>query len=108
MKKLKRTILAIVLFVALLAILCVVEDKVIPKSSHKSDKLSSAEVAMLCNGDIILRKGFGFVSNKIVEILDETYSLSHCGIVVLDDGSLMLYIRYRLLCRTTMGCNAVR
>lgn len=86
MKKLKRTILAIVLFVALLAILCVVEDKVIPKSSHKSDKLSSAEVAMLCNGDIILRKGFGFVSNKIVEILDEPYSLSHCGIVVLDDG----------------------
>ena len=42
---------------------------------------------MLCNGDIILRKGFGFVSNKIVEILNEPYSLSHCGIVVLDDGA---------------------
>ncbi len=87
MKKLKRTILAITLLLAVVAVVCVAVDKATPDSAYESDKLSSAEVAMLCNGDIILRKGFGFVSNKIVEILNEPYSLSHCGIVVLDDGA---------------------
>ena len=87
MKKLKRTILAITLLLAVVAVVCVAVGKATPDSAYESDKLSSAEVAMLCNGDIILRKGFGFVSNKIVEILNEPYPLSHCGIVVLDDGA---------------------
>lgn len=48
----------------------------------KSDNLTSTEVSLLNDGDIIMRKGFGFVSNKIVELLDESRPISHCGIVV--------------------------
>lgn len=48
---------------------------------YNTDYLTPEEVAMLRDGDIIIRKGFGFVSNKITDILNEPYNVSHCGIV---------------------------
>jgi hypothetical protein len=44
--------------------------------------LLSEEVALLQEGDIILRRGSGMVSDIIARLLNEKYELSHCGIVV--------------------------
>lgn len=52
--------------------------------------LSSNEIAQIQDGDIILRHGFGFVSDMIVEKLGETYDLSHCAIVCKDSTSLFV------------------
>lgn len=44
--------------------------------------LSEEEVALLQDGDIILRRGSGLVSDMIAALLQEERDLSHCGIVV--------------------------
>ncbi len=53
-----------------------------PKVSYN---LTAKEKKLLKEGDIILRKGYGFVSSAISEILDFRYNLSHCGILILED-----------------------
>lgn len=50
--------------------------------------LDPTEVALLQEGDIILRRGSGVVSDMIAKLLDEEYDLSHCGIVVQRDSAL--------------------
>ncbi len=47
--------------------------------------LSKEEYALIQDGDIILRHGYGLVSDAIVETLKEEYAISHCAIVVVDD-----------------------
>ncbi|MBS4014531.1 MAG: hypothetical protein KGZ97_12390 [Bacteroidetes bacterium] len=49
-------------------------------------KLSKKEIALLQEGDIILRQGQGFVSNLIMKTLKEEISLSHVGLLVLDSA----------------------
>lgn len=44
--------------------------------------LDSLELQAIRHGDVIMRKGFGMVSQAIAARLDEKYSLSHCGVVV--------------------------
>lgn len=46
--------------------------------------LSGYEKELLKPGDIIMRHGYGFVSNTIVNTLKEDYSISHAGIIVKD------------------------
>lgn len=46
--------------------------------------LSPEEKNLIQEGDIILRHGYGMVSNIISKTLKEEYSLSHCAIVVKD------------------------
>lgn len=46
--------------------------------------LSQAELDSIHDGDIILRHGYGFVSDMIVEKLKEEYPLSHCAIISKD------------------------
>ncbi|MCG9909728.1 MAG: hypothetical protein MH137_00375 [Flavobacteriales bacterium] len=48
-------------------------------------KLSAEDKSLLQNGDIIMRKGEGFVSGVINDIFNTGYSLSHCGIVLKDE-----------------------
>lgn len=47
-------------------------------------KLSEQEKALLKPGDIIMRQGYGFVSNTIVKTLREDLPVSHAGIIVKD------------------------
>ena len=47
--------------------------------------LSKEEIALLQDGDIILRHGYGFVSDAITTTLKE--DVSHCAILVKDDNS---------------------
>lgn len=50
--------------------------------------LDPTEMSLLQEGDIILRRGSGFVSDMIAKLLEEEYDLSHCGIVAQRDGEL--------------------
>ncbi len=47
-------------------------------------ELTPQEINLLQDGDIILRHGYGFVSNTIVKTLAEDISVSHAGIIVKD------------------------
>lgn len=49
-------------------------------------ELSHDELDMIQDGDIILRHGYGLVSDMIVKTLKEKISLSHCAIVVRNDS----------------------
>jgi uncharacterized protein YycO len=49
-------------------------------------KLTSYEMAQLKDGDIILRHGFGMVSDLIVSTMNEEYDISHCAILVKDSN----------------------
>ncbi|HRS53893.1 MAG TPA: YiiX/YebB-like N1pC/P60 family cysteine hydrolase [Bacteroidales bacterium] len=46
--------------------------------------LSSREMSLIKDGDIILRHGYGFVSDMIVDIKNEKYKVSHCAIICKD------------------------
>jgi uncharacterized protein YycO len=50
--------------------------------------LTTQETALLQDGDIILRRGSGMVSDMIAAMLAEPYDISHCGVVVERDGEL--------------------
>ncbi|MEI6509264.1 MAG: YiiX/YebB-like N1pC/P60 family cysteine hydrolase [Bacteroidota bacterium] len=52
--------------------------------------LSKQEIQKIQDGDIILRHGYGLVSDLIVEQLKETYDLSHCAIVCKEDTNYMI------------------
>lgn len=53
-------------------------------------RLSRDEVALIQDGDIILRHGYGLVSDMIVERLNENYDLSHCGILCKEKDSIFI------------------
>jgi len=57
------------------------------KQSFSTYSLSIVELASLKDGDIILRHGYGLVSDLIVEKLGEEYDISHCGIISKNDTS---------------------
>ena len=44
--------------------------------------LDSGSCARLQNGDVILRHGFGFISNTIAKYAHDKYSVSHCGVLI--------------------------
>lgn len=60
------------------------------KSSTQSDTLSSKEIAQLQNGDILLRKGFGSISDYIADFLQEKYPVTHCGFVVIKGNQVFV------------------
>lgn len=57
-----------------------------PLSQGQRYTLAEEEVALLQDGDIILRRGSGLVSDMIAALLGEDHDLSHCGIVVERKG----------------------
>ncbi len=48
--------------------------------------LSHEEISSLHDGDIILRHGYGFVSDMIVETLNDSTGISHCAILTQYKG----------------------
>lgn len=53
--------------------------------------LTLEEKALLQQGDIIFRRGFGVISDAIVKYIPCDYPVSHCGIIVKDSlGKLMV------------------
>jgi hypothetical protein len=57
------------------------------EASDKSDTLSKTEINLLQDGDILLRKGYGAVSDYIADFLKEKYAVTHCGFIVNSNSS---------------------
>jgi len=54
--------------------------------------LTKKELSLLKEGDIILRHGYGFVSDMIVETKNDSIGLSHCAILTKDDNGKWMII----------------
>jgi len=52
--------------------------------------LSDKEISLIQDGDIILRHGYGFVSDVIVKRLNEEYDISHCAIITKKDNKFIV------------------
>lgn len=59
-------------------------DGAIRKQPGHIYTLSEYEKSLLREGDILLRHGYGFVSNSIVKVLSEEVPVSHSGLLVQD------------------------
>ncbi len=66
------------------------EHRSIQEQSFYRYALSEGELNKIQDGDIILRHGYGLVSDMIVEQLDEKYDISHCAIVCKNDSQCMV------------------
>ncbi len=66
------------------------------KSNKKEQKndyyLTIKEKETLQEGDIILRHGFGIISDAIVKYVKNSYPVSHCGIIVKDTSGKLFVI----------------
>ncbi len=51
-------------------------------------KLSEFEKSQLQTGDIILRRGYGFVSNMILNMMNEDYKVTHLGVILRNGDTL--------------------
>jgi len=61
------------------------------KQEQKSTYMLHAQVKnKIQDGDIILRNGFGWISDKISAHLNETFNISHCGIIRKKETSLQV------------------
>lgn len=59
----------------------------IPVSAIQSPyMLSTEEYALLKEGDIVMRRGHGFVSAVINELFQTGYNLSHCAVIAEENG----------------------
>lgn len=52
------------------------------KIALPSDSLSDFERTLLRNGDILLRKGYGNISDYIADFLREKYAVTHCAFII--------------------------
>lgn len=82
----KKRILKILIFTAIFLSLIALfllryEYKSQQEQLHNKYRLSYAEIDSLQDGDILLRHGFGVVSDAISRGLNEEYAVSHCAIV---------------------------
>ena len=55
-------------------------------SPIKTPELLYYDTSDLKSGDIILRKGFGLISEIVVIKLNDTLDISHCGIIHIDNS----------------------
>lgn len=77
-----KIILFIVLVIALILLfLFAYEYKSEQEQFLNRYRLSKEEITLLEDGDIVLRQGFGLVSESIARTLNEEFKISHCAIV---------------------------
>ena len=60
------------------------------KRQRSTYALSLEEQSLIRTGDIILRAGYGFVSEAIVMTLGDTCGASHCGIIIRNGDELLV------------------
>lgn len=82
----KRKPIKIVLFIVFIVTLILLflfayEYKSEQEQFYNKYRLSKEEISLLQDGDIVLRQGFGLVSESISKTLNEEYNISHCAIV---------------------------
>lgn len=76
----------IAILLILLFISCDIERKPREENDH-STQLTQEQLSLLQPGDIILRRGDGSLSTQIIKMMKEDNNISHCGIVVKDNGA---------------------
>ncbi|MDR1458842.1 MAG: hypothetical protein LBI60_01315 [Bacteroidales bacterium] len=84
MKKRKFLFIAGLLLMTGISLLFICQQKSDKEEQENSYCLTSDEKQILQEGDIILRHGFGLISDAIIRCLHEKYPVSHCGIIVKD------------------------
>ncbi len=52
--------------------------------SFSEYRLSEKDISLIQDGDIILRHGYGYVSDMIADTKNEKYKISHCAIISKD------------------------
>lgn len=63
-------------------------NRTIHYRENASDELTTEEMQTLNAGDVILRQGFGVISEAIATFSKDKYPVSHCGLIVQNqDGS---------------------
>lgn len=84
----------IIVFFALFLILCFIflcikkkQQNIKFQENNNNYYLSPQEKTLLQEGDIILRHGFGLISDAITKFSNDTYPISHCGVIVFDNDS---------------------
>jgi len=77
----KKFIVIIAFFVSVALFLFIYSFYSEKEHSNPQYSLSQEEINLIQDGDIILRHGFGLVSDIIVKSLKEKYDVSHCGII---------------------------
>ncbi len=88
----KKTIFSIlILSAAITAFLTTYEYRAEQVQKYSNYTFTDDEFRLLQDGDIILRHGYGLVSDIIVETLQEEYEISHCAIITIEGN------RYRII-----------
>ncbi len=85
----RRLILLLLLLLATLWIMRNLKhfaDKKLVKENPPIHTLQDSLKKQFQNGDIILRYGYGYVSEQIVDYLNEEQAVSHCGIIYKKDN----------------------
>ena len=62
-----------------------------PSKTHTegvSYSLSGDEKRLLRSGDIMMRRGEGMVSDGIAKMLAEPFDITHCGLILEEQGKL--------------------
>ncbi|WP_339876091.1 YiiX/YebB-like N1pC/P60 family cysteine hydrolase [Olleya marilimosa] len=87
----KTTIkISLVIVVIFIAYKFFKDDSNRPYESSFLYKLSSGEKNQLQTGDIILRRGYGFVSTMISKMMNEDYDVTHLGVVIKQNDNLKI------------------
>jgi hypothetical protein len=74
-------IITLVILLSIALFLFIYEYRSGQEQSFNKYRLSKTELDSLHDGDIILRHGFGIVSDMIGETMNEKYNISHCAVV---------------------------
>ena len=89
MKKIIIYLLTIIIIIIIY--LSALEVKANKKSITSTYNITSPQVDKIQSADIILRLGYGVISESIAKLLNEEYKISHCGIIVPCDSCLYNY-----------------
>lgn len=85
----KKGLATTLVFIAAFALFLLTYDlRSEQKQQHENYDLTEDEYAMLKDGDIILRHGYGLVSDGIANTLNEEFHVSHCAILVQSDTAI--------------------
>ncbi len=67
------------------------DQNIVNRMAERDTKDCLFDVSALREGDILLREGNGFVSSLIIKALNEANKVSHAGLVVKLNGSLVVF-----------------
>ena len=92
MKKNKIFIVLLTFILLLFLIIYLYQKNSVKKEQTNDYRLEKQEIAQLKEGDIILRHGFGIISDMIVKISNDSFPVSHCGILCRNSNQTWVVI----------------